>query len=224
MDVEKLLNQILKKYGKDAADSRTIQVLLERVQAGRATYPDAQKFAIETGKILTDAFREYLPEALQDGYLFRELADVLVRVPMETAGRDVAQVATAVQNTLNESAGIGIRAIVPDINQDQIEGIITGIVNTPMVNGEELFLDQVASFFEGYVDDFVHDNAQFQSDAGLSPTIQRIAYAKCCEWCSQLAGTYPYTHVSDRGNDVWRRHNNCHCQIIYNPAGSKRRK
>lgn len=74
------------------------------------------------------------------------------------------------------------------------------------------------------MDDFVRENADFQYKAGLSPTIERKTTGKCCAWCSNLAGSYPYEDVKDKGNDVFRRHKNCHCQILYNPRdGSKRR-
>ena len=74
------------------------------------------------------------------------------------------------------------------------------------------------------MDDCVRENADFQYKAGLSPKIERRTVGKCCEWCSKLAGTYEYDDVKDRGNDVFRRHKNCHCIVSYNPGdGSKRR-
>ena len=85
-------------------------------------------------------------------------------------------------------------------------------------------MDQLGNFLEGHVDDFVRENADFQSNAGLTVIVQRIADAKCCKWCSNLAGSWLYDQVRDRGNDIWKRHNNCHCQIIYDPRGSKRRR
>lgn len=224
MDIEKLLQQILNRYGRGKTDSRALETIAKRVAEGLGGYPDAQKYAIEAGRILTEALREYLPEALTDGRLYREFADVLVRTPMETAGRDVAQIAAAVQEMLNESAGIGIRAIVPELNDDQVTGIITGICNAPSyANNVEQFMDQLANCLEGYVDDFVRENADFQYEAGLSPTVERIADSNCCKWCNALAGSWPYSQVRNAGNDVWKRHDNCHCQIIYHPEGSKRR-
>ena len=145
--------------------------------------------------------------------------------PMIQAGKDVGKIAKAIQEDLNHEAGIGMNAIIPDLNQDQIDGIITGICNaTTFENNVEQFMDQVGNFLEGYVDDCVRENAGFQSEAGLTVVVQRIADGRCCKWCSSLAGTYPYEDVKDRNNDVWRRHNNCHCQVIYDPRGSKRRR
>jgi hypothetical protein len=225
MDIEKLLNQILRKYKFGMEDSRKLKAILNRVEKATATYADAQQYAQEVGRILTEALREYLPEALTDGRLYRAFADVLVKTPAERAVLDVAQVTKDIQNILNDQAGIGLRSIVPELNKDQIDGIITGIVNADSFDGnKEEFFDQIASFFEGYVDDFARENADFQYEAGLSPTVERIADGKCCSWCAALAGSYDYRSVKDKGNDIWKRHNNCHCQILFNPAGSKRRK
>ena len=68
------------------------------------------------------------------------------------------------------------------------------------------------------MDDSVHDNAGFQYVAGLDPTVTRTATAKCCKWCDQLSETYDYEKVRNKGNDVWKRHKNCHCIIDYNPG------
>lgn len=225
MDYEAILRKILRRYGNLTENIRALQVVERKLKLNAATYADAQNYAIAVGRVLKEVFREYLPEALTDGKLYRAAAEILVEQPMKTAGRDVGSVAKMVQQAMNEDAGIGMNAIVPELNQDQIDGIITGVCNAEsFADVEELFLDQAAGFLEGHVDDFVRENAGFQHEAGLSPTVQRIADGKCCEWCSRLAGTYDYEQVRDKGNDVWRRHNNCHCQILYSPGGSKRRR
>ena len=225
MNFDEILRKIIRKYGVATDNIRQMQIIESKLAKHTATYADAEHYAQEIGRILTEIFREYLPEALTDGKLYRAAAEVLVQQPMIQAGKDVGKVAAMIQEDLNREAGIGMKAITPELNQDQIDGIITGICNAPTFeNSQELFLDQVANFLEGHVDDYVRENAGFQSDAGLTVLVQRIADGKCCKWCSGLAGIYPYDDVRDRNNDVWRRHNNCHCQVIYDPRGSKRRR
>lgn len=225
MNYNEILVKILRRYAVNTDNIRAIQIIESKLARHAATYADAQNYAINIGKALTDALREYLPEALTDGRLYRAAAEILVGQPMAKAGKDVDKVAALIQKELNDGADIGMNAIIPELNQDQIDGIITGICNAPSYeNNVEQFMDQVGNFLEGHVDDFVRENAGFQSDAGLTVYVQRIADGKCCSWCSRLAGTYAYSDVRDKGNDVWRRHNNCHCQILYDPSGSKRRK
>lgn len=61
-------------------------------------------------------------------------------------------------------------------------------------------------------DNYVVENSQFRSDAGLSCYITRTAYGKCCDWCNSLVGRYEY---GTEPKDVYRRHDNCHCKTIY---------
>lgn len=225
MNYDEILRRVLRRYAIKTDQIRTIQIIESKLKRHKATYIDAENYAQEIGKSLTEVLREYLPEALTDGKLYRAAAEILIENPLKKAGKDVSKVAAEIQRQLNQDAGIGMNAIIPDLNQDQIDGIVTGICNaTSYADNVDQLMDQVENFLEGHVDDFVRENADFQSEAGLTVVVQRIADAKCCKWCSNLAGTYDYFEVKDRGNDVWRRHNNCHCQIIYDPSGSKRRR
>lgn len=225
MNYDEILRKIIRKYGVMTDNIRQMQIIESKLKRHAATYTDAEGFAQEIGKALTSIFREYLPEALTDGKLYRAAADVLVKNPMIRAGKDIGKVVKRIQESMNDAAGIGMNAIIPELNQDQINGIITGICNADSFSSNmEQFMDQVENFMEGHVDDCVRANAEAQSEAGLTVTVQRIADAKCCRWCSGLSGSYPYEDVRNRNNDVWRRHNNCHCQIIYDPRGSKRRR
>ena len=225
MDPNEVLKKILRRYGVLTENTRATQLVESRIRKGIATYADAEDMSIRIGKALTTALRENLPDALTDGRLYRAVAEVVLEQPMKAAGRDVAEIAEGIQQELNEAAGIGMKPIVPEMNQDQIDGIITGICNADSYEaGANTMFAQVENCLEGYVDDFVRENADFQYRAGLSPTIERKTVGKCCEWCSRLAGSYPYEAVKDRGNDVFKRHKNCHCQVLYDPGNGSRRR
>jgi hypothetical protein len=77
------------------------------------------------------------------------------------------------------------------------------------------------NFYQSTVDEAVRANADFQWKAGLEPKVTRLAKYDCCKWCQSLEGTYRYEDVSDSGNDVWRRHKNCKCLIVYAPRKGK---
>lgn len=225
MDPNTILTKILRRYGVLTEDIRSMQIVESKIKNKIATYADAEDAAIKIGKALRTALSENLPDALTDGRLYRAVAEVVLEQPMKAAGKDVAEITSAIQKELNEEAGLGMNPVVPEMSQDQIDGIVTGICNADSYEaGKDVMLDQVENCLEGYVDDFVRENADFQYKAGLSPTIERKISGKCCEWCAKLAGSYPYEDVSDRGNDVFRRHRNCHCQILYNPGNGSRRR
>lgn len=61
-------------------------------------------------------------------------------------------------------------------------------------------------------DDYVRDNAEFRSDAGFPCFIDRIADGGCCKWCAAMAGHYEF---GEEPPDMWCRHDNCRCEIVY---------
>lgn len=227
MNTEEALEKILSQYVREYKASKKIKAIERKIEKGIFRYSEADVLAQESGEILTRAFRKYLPETLTNGKLYRETAEVVLKSPMLQSSRNVRDAALRIQQGINDQAGIGISAQEPEINMDQIDGIITGICNSESYEaGEDILMDQVENFMEGYVDDFVRENARFQYEAGLEPKVIRTAAGKCCKWCDNLAGTYNYEDVKDKGNDVWRRHRNCHCTVDYDPGkkggGTKR--
>lgn len=220
-----VLARIIEEMSQGMDSSQKARQIAEKISRGKATYADALDYARESSRIMTASMKKNLPDVLTDGKLFRAEADQVIRKPMKRSGKNVAETAAEIQQRLNEEAGIGINAIVPDLNEDQITGIITDICNAESYQaGSDRLFTQMENFLEGTVDDCVRENADFQYQAGLDPTIERRTTGKCCSWCSNLAGTYRYADVSDRGNDVFRRHRNCHCIVSYNPGnGAKKR-
>lgn len=224
MDYSEILASILEMYAEELKSSHAAQTIREKVENGIYRYEDAEDLAREISRILGDAFGRYLPEALTNGRLYREAADIVVRRPVIRGTQDVKDVAVRIQKGINQKNGLNFNAIVPEINEDQLTGIITGICNADSYEaGKTTLLVQVENFMEGYVDDYVQKNADFDFRSGLEPIVERSVRTNCCTWCSKLAGVYKYEDVRDKGNDVWRRHKNCHCTITYDPAGSKSR-
>lgn len=222
---EEALARIIAGFNGGMNDSRKAQEIAKKIAEGRATHKDAYEFARESGRIMTGSMKKNVPEVLTDGKMFREEADEVIRKPMKIAGKKVSKTAAEIQRSLNQREGIGINGIEVDLNDDQLTGIITGIANAESYEqGAGLLFDQLENFLEGVVDDSVRENAQFQYEAGLEPRVIRTASGKCCKWCSNLAGTYKYEDVRDKGNDVWRRHRNCHCTIEFDPGKKNARR
>ena len=219
MDIEKTLEKILEQYVREYRASQKVKAIERKIEKGIFRYSEADMLAQESGEILTRAFAKYLPEVLTNGRLYRETAEVVLKNPMLQSRKDVRDTTVRIQRGINEAAGIGMNPVEPEVNMDQINGIITGICNARSYeDGKEVLFDQIENFLEGTVDDFVQANADFQYQAGLDPVVIRTADGKCCAWCSKLAGTYKYEDVRDKGNDVWRRHRNCHCTVEYDPG------
>lgn len=225
MDYSEILASILEMYAEELESSQAVQTIRKKVEKGIYRYEDAEDLAREIGGILNDAFRRYLPEALTNGRLYREAADIVIRRPMLRGTQDVKDVTVRIQQGINKKNNLEWGAVVPEVNDDQLTGIITGICNANSYEaGKETLFDQTENFLEGYVDDFVQENADFGYRSGLNPTVERTVRANCCSWCADRAGTYNYEDVRDKGNEVWRRHKNCHCTITYSPGTADRSK
>jgi hypothetical protein len=63
----------------------------------------------------------------------------------------------------------------------------------------------------GAYDTFVEENVGIRAKAGLTVSITREALGGCCEWCSKLAGTYPY---GEEPKEIYQKHDNCTCMVI----------
>lgn len=176
------------------------------------TYGNAMRLANVIGADLGKVLIKYAPELSVDNL---ELADILPNA----LGLDHAQVATAckqVQESMNKQAGLGIKYKEPKFDMNKALGLadeIRGVEDYSEI--EKKFIEQVSNFSESVVDDSIYTNAGVMANAGVKAYIVRTAEATACEWCEDVAGTYDYWQVKDRGNDVWRRHLGCHCDIEF---------
>lgn len=216
--VETLLPAIKKDFSKAFDKNEKILKLYEKVRDGTATYIEANEFAVETGSVLADVFKRNITmDILPDEKMYFNIVDRIVR-PMLTNNYDlIAEVTGQVQESLNLQYGIGIKAIIPELNKDRIDGIVNKVSASPTYENVEWVLGEpIVNFSQSIVDDSIKANAEYQSKAGLKPKIQRTVVGKCCKWCSNLAGTYNYPNVP---KDIYRRHERCRCTVDYQPDG-----
>lgn len=219
-----ILKQLDEDFQKRFKENKKIQSLYRKIKEGKATYREANGFAIETGEILSSVFQENLSSSiLPDGKLYYNIADRTIRPMMQNNYELVAEVSKEVQETLNKLNGIGIKAIKPEMNEDKVDGIIDIVSGKDKYDEIAYMLDEpIVNFTLSVVDAAIKANADFQYKAGLSPKIKRTSTGKCCEWCNKLVGVYDYEKVSDTGNDVFRRHKYCRCLVEYEPGNGKR--
>lgn len=219
-----LLELLQKEFQKQFGSNEKILAWYRQFEAGTATYEEVHDFAIETGRILAEVFRQNVSSAvLPDGRMYYNIAE---RIISDTLGHNhelVSDAAIQVQNTLNKAAGIGLKAVRPELNRDRINGIINRVSSELNYDDIKWMLyEPVVNFTQSVVDDAVRANAEFQYRAGLSPKIVRTSTGRCCEWCSSLVGTYEYSEVMDTGNNVYRRHERCKCKVMYYPGNGTR--
>ncbi len=215
-----LLDQISKSFWTQYKADKKIKAIHEKVYAGTATYEEAQAFAVETGEIMSRVLQTHITaDALPDGRMYYNIAERVLRSTFRDGHQAVAEVCAQVQTALNQSAGIGIKAIVPEFSEDRLMGIVNRVSAAESFDNVAWILgDPVVNFCQSVVDASVEQNAQFHYNSGLQPKVVRTSAGKCCDWCSALAGTYRYPDVP---RDVYRRHENCRCLVTYNPGDGK---
>ncbi len=217
--------ELYKKIKKDIAEelekSAKAKELYKAVASGKADYETANLFSEEIGSIYSRALKNNINSGvLPDGKMYYNIAERTIRPAMEDCYGKISDVTFQIQSDLNKSAGIGIKAIKPKLNEERVEGIINRSCMAEQFDDVSWLLDEpIVNFAQSIVDDSVKVNADFHEKAGLSPTITRKVSGKCCKWCESLAGTYDYREAPA---DIYRRHESCRCQVLYNPGDSKK--
>lgn len=185
------------------------------------SYTAAAEYAERVGAALAETLRRNLTaDALPDGRLYWNLADRVVRPLLEDAYARITDAAAAIQQTLNQQAGLGLapQRTVPD--PDRVDGLLNKLSQAEHFEDVQWVLDEpVCTFSRMAVDDTLKANVEFQGKAGLRPRVVRTAESRCCKWCAALAGSYDYPHVP---KDVYRRHERCRCRVEYDPGEGRR--
>lgn len=198
---------------KTAVNSdKQVQKYLRKIVDGDRSYTTANKLAIRVGEKLGAVLKRHEPIESIDEWDYVDL------IP-KSLGLDhsiIVEACKGVQENINKDAGLGIRYFEPAFNMDRVNGIITELRDNPeFKNIEKSFYDQLVNFSENVVDDSIRDNAGILYRAGVRTMVIRQAEFNGCSWCQNIAGSYDYRDVSNSGNDVWRRHENCRCTIDY---------
>lgn len=214
----KLIDELEKVFNQKIRNSGYISGFLQKVKKGTATLTDTQLYSKELGQILGNTFKEVLREdTLPDGRLYWNIAERTM-LPMLNNNYDlVTNASVEVQKIIDIKDGIGIKPIKPDRPDDRIKGILDNVTvdNIEFEEVKRRMTEPVVNITEHFFDAFILVNADLRYRAGLHPKIIRRVKGKACKWCKNLAGVYDYEEVKDKGNDVFRRHENCHCQVTY---------
>lgn len=210
-----LIDKVNKEFDENLAKDKKATALKDKLERGSASYKDAYAYAESVGNARAKAFGDQISsDVLPEGKMHYNIASRLLEDSLTTDHDMVAEYAAGVQKAYNEKAGIGLKALEPDVNQDRINGFVEGVCNADNYDDVAWKLaEPVVTHARSVVDDTIKKNAEFQYKAGVNATVTRDADSKCCEWCSDLAGDYVYPKVP---REVFQRHDNCKCTVDYN--------
>lgn len=224
--VPELAKDIDESFKLKTKESRVLKDKLLRLKKKIANHEDSSQFAKELGDILADAFKDNLKYGvLPDGKMYYNIADRLINPRLKENYNIINDYGKEVQTRLNKDAGISIKTIDSEYNEDKVRGIVNYVSNSDKYEDvADTFYSSIENFSMSVIDNLIRSNADFHYKAGLSPKIIRKSNGHCCDWCSSLVGVYDYEDVKDTGNAVFRRHRHCDCTVIYDPNdGGKKR-
>ena len=211
----KLADELLSAYKK--AISKVLNKYEKYIKQGSVSYETAHNFSLEAYDIAFNAVKKTLtPDALPDERLYFNIAERTLKPLIEQGCNDIADYCKQIQKNMNDSLGAHIKAADVPLESDRIDDIVSHAAN---IEKFDEVVDKIGysmeNLYQHVVDESIRRNADMHYKLGFKPKIIRIAESKCCEWCSNLEGTYNYADVSNQGNDVFRRHRNCRCKVLY---------
>jgi hypothetical protein len=222
---QKLLNAIKNTYEKEVSLNNQIKSISEKIKKGTADYSDMLQYSKELGNCVKKAFQVNISDdVLPDSKMYYDIAKTLIEPMCQQNYKQIAAHCAVVQTSLNKQANIGLKGIKPTYKEEKTKGIVNCISSAEKYSDKEAsFLNSLVTNAKSIVDDSVKENADFHLKSGLSPKIIRRTSGKTCKWCQSLAGVYDYADVNNTGNSVFKRHANCDCVVLYDPAnGSKK--
>ena len=137
-----LLEKIQKQFYHDIEKSSIIKNFKKQAQRGKTSYSQANEVAQEIGKILAQSYSDNLSsDILPDGKMYYNIASRVLDPTLRGAYEMVADNAAIVQQIVNEAAGIGIKTIRAQIQQDNIDGIVNRISSEEYFDDVKWILD-----------------------------------------------------------------------------------
>ena len=219
-DIGAELQEIIRKRFMKAVNHDTIaQKYQWQIMSGTATMEQAQKYAARVGELLAEAISgELSAEVLPNGVLTEDIAGNILRWLLADDYDLVTDASAKTMESLNRAAGLHMKAVKPPINSDRVEGLIKKASSyDDLDKAKKALQDPVVNFSQNVCDRLVEENVNAHFKAGLSPKITRKAVGGCCKWCSSLEGTYDYPVP----REIYRRHENCRCLVLYDPGDGK---
>lgn len=198
-----------------------LKKILNGIKESGGDYSDAEKYASRAGQLLTAVLQANISENNFPVGSVNEIAGMIIPA-MELNYNAVTQVTGMVQKSLNKDGGIGMNSVNPEFNRSNALNLVGRMAKYDSFEEAAWMLEEpIQTAALGITDDILRKNADFQYKSGMKPKIIRTCESDACEWCQMLAGEYDYEEVKDRSNPVWQRHNNCSCEITYEPGEGK---
>lgn len=184
-----------------------IRAAEKKIAEGNADFSDTSRMFWRRSELLGDYMHGIVPDLAPEDR--ERLAEALLRMGYN----DTNGVLVPLQEALDEPLGVHLTPVVPKYPAERVATVAHALMD-PTVPEEKIVRRAgapVANVNMSFHDKFMEENARIRAKLGMKPTITRYG-SGCCKWCSEVAGRYRF---GEQPKDIFRRHDNCGCTIIY---------
>lgn len=126
--VPELQKSILADFQSQVEEDYKIQRILSG-EDEKATFADVSKLSARLGEYAADSLKRNLTdETLPDGVLYWNIAKRTIVPLMQEVQKIALDMAETVQTREDKKAGIGIKPIRPEFNEERIEAVMNKVV------------------------------------------------------------------------------------------------
>lgn len=203
MTVQALYDEFQKKCALDSE----LRALKQKIESGSADFSDTAAYSQRVSKLLGKTLSKHI-----DGIPAGE-REKICKWLLQEQYKGTNSICEVVQMALDEAQGIHLKPVKPKFPAERVQQVAHALED-PTVKPEVIQRRAnapVANVSMSFHDDYIKENAKIRAKLGMKPTITRYG-SGCCSWCSAVAGRYRF---GDQPKDIFRRHDNCDCTIIY---------
>lgn len=166
-----LLDHVGKDFQKKLQKDRKLKTLAKRIRDGTVSYDGANEYAVRVGEMLSEAL---LGNTETLSFMSEEVAREVL-YPLLTADHDLlATVVEQVQNNMNAEDGLGISALLPDLDTNRIDGLIEKVSSYALFDDARwLFGEPIVNYSQSVVDQGMRKNAEASARLGMKTVIRR---------------------------------------------------
>lgn len=216
---KRLIKAVKADYAKllGGGDKR-LASLLAKIQSGKGTFEDVSAFSSKCGEALSAALTENIsPVMMRSPEFTQDIANEILAGMLHQNYELINMAAQAVQENIDSKMNIHISAQKPEFPTERVSSIASSLKDE---NASDATLSRridspVRNVSDSFYSDYVKENAELRSRAGLKAVVIRQTNGNCCDWCSSLAGRYEYPDVPD---GIWGFHDNCTCSVTYSTS------